>query len=365
MKEDNSFYTDENYIDKFLDAVQVAEIWEANMPEVPAGRIEVLWERIDASRKACDRQKKQACRKRYCRYMAMAACFAILIAFSFYFTGREEVKPKDTDYAPYKVINQQQAPSDIVIITEDNRVKITDENSKISYDRKGTLRVDDEVVKPAHTENPPMNQLCVPFGKRAQLTLSDGSELWVNTGTTIMYPSVFSGNRREIYVDGEIYAEVAPDAGKPFIIKSDGLEIVVHGTEFNLSTYIKDDMQQLVLVNGSVKVTSNGNTVQMYPNQVYTRTAQESSLKAIHNTEPYTSWRCGVYVFENESIENIFFRLSRYYNVTMVIPEKTSGVVCYGKLELKDDLSVLLSGLMQIASFNFVVKDNQYIIQFR
>ncbi|MDR2449339.1 MAG: FecR domain-containing protein [Prevotellaceae bacterium] len=365
MKDDHSFYTDENYIDEFLDAIQVAEMWEVNKPEAPAGRIEALWERIDASRKACDRQKKQTCRKRLYNYTAAAACFVLLITLSFYFTGREEVTPKDTDYTPYKVINRQQAASDIVIIAEDSRMKIEDENSEISYDRKGTLRVDDKIVKSAHAENPSMNQLCVPFGKRAQLTLSDGSKLWVNTGTTVMYPSVFSGSRREIYVDGEIYAEVAADAGKPFIVKSDGLEIVVLGTGFNLSTYIKDDMQQLVLVNGSIKVTSNGNTVQMYPNQVYTRTAQESSLKAIHNTEPYTSWRDGVYLFENEPIENVFFRLSRYYNVTMVIPEEASGVVCYGKLELKEDLSVLLSGLMQIASFNFVVKDNQYIIQFR
>ncbi|MDR1153147.1 MAG: DUF4974 domain-containing protein, partial [Bacteroidales bacterium] len=73
----------------------------------------------------------------------------------------------------------------------------------------------------------------------------------------------------------------------------------------------------------------------------------------------------GIYIFENEPIENVFFKLSRYYNVTMVIPEEVSGIVCYGKLELKEDLSVLLSGLMQIASFNFVIKDNQYIIQFR
>jgi ferric-dicitrate binding protein FerR (iron transport regulator) len=339
-------------------------------PEVPAERIEALWKRIAASCNTCDRRKKKRERrkkllKQCYKYVAAAACFALLITFPFYFIGEEDVTPKETDYAPYKVINRQQASSDIVIIAEDSRVKITDENSEISYDRKGTLHVNDKIVKEEHTENPSLNQLCVPFGKRAQLKLSDGSKLWVNTGTTVIYPNVFSGNEREIYVDGEIYADVAPDAGKPFIVKSDSLEIVVLGTGFNLSTYKKDDMQQVVLVNGSVKVKSNGNTVQMYPNQVYTRTGEESSLKAVNSTEPYTSWRNGVYIFENETIETVLFKLSRYYNATMVIPEDVSGVVCYGKLELKEDLSVLLSGLMQIASFNFVVKDNQYIIQFR
>lgn len=339
-------------------------------PEVPTDRIEALWERIAASCNACDRQnKKQERRKKMLKqiykYVATAACFAILITFSFYFTRREEAKPKETDYTQYKVINRQQAPSKIVIMAEDNHVNITDENPEISYDRKGTLRVNDGIVKEEHTENPSMNQLCVPFGKRAQLKLSDGSKLWVNTGTTVIYPNIFSGDKREIYVDGEIYADVTPDTGKPFIVKSGGLEIVVHGTGFNMSAYKKDDMQQVVLVNGSVKVKSNGNTVQMYPNQVYTRTEQESSLKAVHDTEAYTSWRSGIYIFENEPIENVFFKLSRYYNVTMVIPEEVSGIVCYGKLELKEDLSVLLSGLMQIASFNFVIKDNQYIIQFR
>jgi ferric-dicitrate binding protein FerR (iron transport regulator) len=179
----------------------------------------------------------------------------------------------------------------------------------------------------------------------------------------VTYPTRFTGATRTIRVDGEIYANVAHDAARPFIVQTDSMQVRVYGTEFNFSAYRKEEGRQVVLVKGSVAVTYNNNTVRLTPRQAYTCHGAESSLKTV-DTELYTSWTDGVYRFEDVPFEQVLRKLARYYNVTMSIPKQPSGVVCYGSLELKNDLNAQLTGLMQLVSFNFVIKDNQYIIQF-
>jgi ferric-dicitrate binding protein FerR (iron transport regulator) len=212
----------------------------------------------------------------------------------------------------------------------------------------------------------------VPYGKRASLTLSDGTLLWVNSGTTVIYPSVFPDDKREIYVDGEVYVEVQRDENRPFLVKTDQLHIEVLGTSFNLSAYKENAQKRVVLVNGSVDVYLNGINeenkknsakTRLRPNQSYTYNKERNSVETVE-TEIYTSWRHGIYIFRDEPIENILQQLARYYNVIMIFPTQPSGTFCSGKLELKEDLSHLLNNLSEIALFNFGVKDNEYRIQF-
>jgi hypothetical protein len=356
-------------VDEFIAANMIIKTVEKNKSEITPERIEILWERIDADQKSLQRK-----RKKILLYGAMlaTACVAGLVILLFpQPAGNAET---ENNPAGYQVINRQQIPNEILIVTDNKQLEVDGDNPEVSYDATGALSVNNRPLsvndKALETKEPAnkaseaaLNTISVPFGKRAQLKLSDGTILWINTGTTVFYPSFFSGKKREIYVDGEIYADVKPDANRPFIVKTEGLEIYVHGTEFNLSAYKKDETKQVVLVNGSVEVRQDGNNLQMSPNQLFTVTGSGNSLKTV-DTEIYTSWRDGIYIFEEESIETILLKLSRYYNVTMILPQHPSGIVCFGKLELKDDLPTLLSSLSQIASFNFTIKENQYRIQF-
>jgi ferric-dicitrate binding protein FerR (iron transport regulator) len=350
-------------VDEFIAANMMLKNVGKNKPELSSERMEMLWERI-----AADRKTRQRKRKKILLYglMLAAACFAGLLVFP---VSKQAINmEQEINYAAYQVINRQQTPDDILIVTDRQQMKIEGDNPEVSYDPAGTLSVNNQMHK---TEEPAnnriaeaaLNRICVPFGKRAQLKLADGTMLWINTGTTVVYPSVFSGEKREIYVDGEIYAVVKPDAGKPFTVKTEELEICVYGTEFDLSAYGKDESEQVVLVNGSVEVKQNGSSLKMNPGQLFTVAENGNSLKTV-DTEIYTSWRDGIYIFEDEAIETILLKLSRYYNVTMELPQRPSGIVCFGKLELKDELPALLNALSQIASFNFAVKDSQYRIQF-
>jgi len=155
------------------------------------------------------------------------------------------------------------------------------------------------------------------------------------------------------------------DAKRPFIIKTDKLDVQVLGTVFNVSAYKEDNQTDVVLVSGLVNVKpKNGKPTIIKPNQLFAYTDQVSTLRNV-DVNNYTSWHEGIYIFHNEPIEEILLRLSRYYNVTMKLPASASGISCSGKLELKEDLTQLLNGLSEITSMSYGVKDNEYRIKFQ
>lgn len=353
-------------INEFISANMLLDTIRKNRHEVPQARKDQLWKRIDTTRKSMKNKHKGM--RRY-KYPAIAACSAIIIGLSLLFLPKKNnvSHTTDIDYTQLQSILPQQAHGEIRIVTEDGQVEIDGKEAEIKYDSSGSFTVNNEKTRPDTVYPPaaklPYSQLSVPYGKRASLTLADGTLLWVNAGTTVIYPATFPDQKREIYVDGEIYAEVRRDEIRPFLIKTDQLEIEVLGTSFNLSAYKEDTFKRVVLVNGSVDVRQNGVNTRLIPKQSYTYTSQGINVETV-DTEIYTSWRDGIYIFRDEPIENILQQLARYYNVTMVFPPQSSGVLCSGKLELKEDLTHLLNNLSQIASFNFGIKDNKYRIQF-
>ncbi|WP_298648761.1 FecR domain-containing protein [uncultured Proteiniphilum sp.] len=361
-------------INEFISANMLLDTIRKNRHEVSQSRKDRLWKRIETTRKSLNNRHKGV---RLYRYLAIAACSVIIIGLTFTFLFEKKDAPDrpdtDIDYAQFQSLHQQQTHREIRIVTEDRQVEIDGKDAEIKYDSTGSFTVNNETAEPkraatAATARPPSaklsyNQLSVPYGKRASLTLADGTLLWVNAGTTVIYPVVFPDHKREIYVEGEIYAEVQRDENRPFLVKTDKLEICVLGTSFNVSAYKEDALKKVVLVNGSVDIRLNGLNTRLSPNQLYTYTGQGSSVETV-DAEMYTSWRDGIYIFKDEPIENILLQLARYYNVTMIFPPQPSGILCSGKLELKEDLSHLLNNLSQIASFNFGVKDNEYRIQF-
>ena len=355
-------------INEFISANMLLDTIKKSRYEVPQTRKDQLWKRIDTTRNSLKNKRKGI---RLYRYLAIGACSAIIIGLTFTFLfGKKNVSDRldtDIDYAQFQSFHLQQTHREIRVITEGRQIEIDGKEAEIKYDSTGSFTVNNEVIS-SGTIHPPVaelsyTQLCVPYGKRAFLTLADGTSLWVNAGTTVIYPTVFTDHKREIYVDGEVYAEVQRDESRPFLVKTDQLEVSVLGTSFNLSAYKGDVLKRVVLVNGSVDVRLNGINTRLSPNQSYTYTKQGSSVETV-DAEMYTSWRDGIYIFQDEPIESILQQLARYYNVTMIFPPQPSGTLCSGKLELKEDLSHLLNHLSQIASFNFGVKDNEYRILF-
>ena len=362
---------DENKIDvnEFISAYMMLKTLHENKAEVSAERIDKIWKRIEETnlKKVFNIKRFQ-----FIRYAAVACSIVGVIGFSlftFMKTGKVDQNQSIADFARENIIHTKQPTNQIQLISGNNSLAVDGVQAKVEYDETGKLKVNKLSVAVNQTTNlikdiPVFNQLRVPYGKRAFLKLSDGTSLWVNTGTTVIYPTKFAKDKREIYVEGEVFAEVFHDSKHPFIIKTEKLDVQVLGTIFNISAYKEDKQTNVVLVSGLVNVKpKNGKATIIKPNQLFAYTDQACTLRNVE-VENYTSWHDGNYTFHNEPIENILIRLSRYYNVTMKLPSNPSGISCSGKLELKDDLTQLLNGLSEITSMNFAVKDNEYRIKF-
>jgi len=354
-------------VDEFLSAYMTLKDLHENKPDVSDEQIDMLWERISKTNEEKSFRLKSV---QFLRYAAIACVMVGVIGFSlFTYLKSNKLDQSIVEFAQNNTIHTQQPSSQIQLVSGTKTLAVEGTQAQVEYSANGQLIVNKKSIAVAESNTPldnkaQFNQLRVPYGKRAFLKLSDGTLLWVNTGSTVIYPATFSKNKREIYVDGEVYAEVFHDEKRPFIIKTDKLDVQVLGTIFNVSAYKEDKQINVVLVSGSVNVKpKNGKATLIKPNQLFAFTDEASTLRNVQ-VENYTSWHEGDYIFRNEPIENILLRLSRYYNVTMKLPSTASGIICSGKLELKDDLKQLLNGLSEITSMSFAIKDNEYSIKF-
>lgn len=250
-----------------------------------------------------------------------------------------------------------------LVLSDEKRIPIHESDVSIQYVEEGDIKVNEKMLQ--KTELPDkedkeqkFNQLIVPAGKRSTLTFSDGTQMWVNAGTRVIYPVEFEKNKREIYVDGEVYLEVSPDKNRPFYVKTSDMQIAVLGTSFNVMSYESDKVHAVVLVRGLVKVKSKGNEDSLLnPNEIYTKENEEIQIKQV-DVSNYVLWKEGIYKFEDEALGSILLRLSRYYNVKIKMDRFAAALLCSGKLEFKEDISRVLKGLTETAPVSFQVEEN-------
>lgn len=373
---------DEGLLDiyEYTDAVLILSGWKGCLSEPDRDILDGLWERIAGDCVPAAAGKKAAIRRKGVFRLAIPlvavsaaiAAAAVLLLFLSY--GRTGKKTEEISVDPdYMLLSRAQDAENVVILSKGKKMFLEGNNPEISYDKDGNMsvggavrtgdgkQVPKEKVAPG-MDSDEMMKIIVPFGKIARLELSDKSLLWINAGTSVSYPKTFTGSNREIFVDGEIYAKVAHD-GNTFIVHTDELDVSVKGTSFDVSSYSTDDFSSVILVEGGVEVSDNRNVAFLAPGQAYTCRMGDTSIRTV-DTDLYTSWTSGIYRFENAPIEDVMLKLARFYNVSIVLPKTSSGIICYGSLELKDDITTILGGLMKIASFNYVIKDGVYYIQF-
>ncbi|MCG6187302.1 FecR family protein [Maribellus maritimus] len=180
--------------------------------------------------------------------------------------------------------------------------------------------------------------ISTPYGGKTHFSLSDGTEIWLNSGSSISYPSRFS-NTREVTLKGEAYFKVTHNS-HPFIVSGNFGEIEVLGTEFDVKAY---DGEPFVttLVNGSIQYRNKNNQVTLKPGTQVTF-HQNKMLTHKVETEIYTSWKDGKLIFRDEPLENIATRLERWYNVNIELKGEEIKKLRYnGTIELESFSEVL------------------------
>jgi ferric-dicitrate binding protein FerR (iron transport regulator) len=213
-----------------------------------------------------------------------------------------------------------------------------------------------------------MNTIHVPAGQTVNLTLSDGTDIWLNAHTTLKYPSVFTGNRRELTLDGEGFFEVAHDPERPFIVHAGGYDIRALGTQFNVEAYSQNEGFSATLLDGSIQVTSTvdpSQSIVLQPNTIAQLHEGRLVAKTISDFDKYR-WREGLISFNNMPFTELMEKFEKCYGIRIVVlNRKVKDFAPTGKFRTSDGADYALRVLQRNYRFQFERDEVNHVIYIR
>ncbi|WP_318312764.1 FecR family protein [Flagellimonas crocea] len=253
-----------------------------------------------------------------------AAIAVIIIGSSLFFLiNQDSPIAVTTDLDPNQITLQLENGEVLTLDPESDATLHSKNGNTVVSLVKGVLSQKDEKPAKGKTRK---NTIRVPYGKNLSVTLQDGSVVMLNSGSSMTYPSNFSGmDKREVYLQGEAFFKVAKNPDQPFIVRTERMYTQVFGTVFNVSAYEEDGTSEVVLVEGSVGVGASleqkdGDMQMLEPSQKASKVDGDERNFVVENVDvtPYISWTKGILTFENEPMDKIIKRLQRQYNIKIV-----------------------------------------------
>lgn len=207
-----------------------------------------------------------------------------------------------------------------------------------------------------------MHSLYVPAGQRLRFELQDGTSVWLNAHTTLTYPSRFGQKERKVAIEGEAFFDVAEDTDRPFIVSSQGVNMKVLGTVFNVYSYPEAGYIQTSLLEGKLKVYPENEETEcviLSPNQQVTIDEGQMQVDVIADTGHFL-WTEGIYSFHNEPLSNILRKLELYFDINIEVKDPTIYTWEYtGKFRQRDGLDEILRIINKIHKFK-IEKDEEH-----
>ncbi|SHM64225.1 FecR family protein [Chitinophaga jiangningensis] len=247
-----------------------------------------------------------------------------------------------------------------LLLGKQQGVQVSQQNAVISYLQGDSLQVNNETL--AQNKAATFNTVLVPYAHTAQITLPDGSRVWLNAGSKLVYPTVFNNNNREVVLEGEGYFEIAANAANPFKVYAGDAEVRVLGTAFNLSSY-KNEKQQLVLCSGSVLLAAGGAESLLKPGQLAELQPNEPVKISQVITRHYTAWKEHHLVADHTTLDEILKKLARYYNIKIDISPMAAKETFSGDLDLQNKMEVVLHTIANATSMHCEYADGRVNIK--
>lgn len=299
-------------------------------------------------------------------YLKYAAAFLLLVGIGSSVLYLSIQRPDNL-----AIVETENSSQDAILILADGKsVAISSKQSTLQYSSDGSgIVVNDSSDVAQSVSGEGFNQMLVPYGKRSYLVLSEGTKVWLNSGSKLVFPPVFKGKSREVFLVGEALFEVTEDKEKPFFVKTDAFKLKVYGTKFDVQAYEQDKDYRIVLIEGKVSMNANNRLQQsevfLAPNQKATisKGSENFEITNIENMENYTAWVDGYLTFTNENVADLLKRVSRYYNAEIEVESPENMETIYGKLDLKDDLERVLDGIAFISKTQYTKQENKYIFK--
>ena len=308
----------------------------------------------------------------YRRWAVAAAVILFMITGTYFLFFYQSRKPAIV-HTEYGLKNDIAAPAytkavlllmdgkEIILDTAANSQLAVQENTAILKTGDGQLIYK---INPSLQANGTghMNTLTVPRGSRPlQLTLTDGTKIWLNAASSITYPIVFTGNERKVQMSGEAYYEVAKDAARKFIVSANGVETEVLGTHFNVNGYEDEANTKVTLLEGSVKVKSEVKSQKsealLKPGeQAVVSTHSPLTIDHSPDLEETVAWKDGYFDFKGAEIKSVMRQLSRWYNVEIEYNGKITDNHFSGIINRNNNISQVLKMLESTGGVGFKIE---------
>ncbi len=342
--------------DEMMEAELIIRSLQPVRPDISEKRLHNIFKKIESRRKTVS--------VKY--WSSIAAGIAILISAGTLIWNlalKNNLSPFD--------VNCIKSEKGRIILSDGSIKEFEAEKTVIKQMISGNLTVDNDTVKITEPGNKKdreaINQIIIPYGKRSEITLSDGTHIWLNSGSKLSYPSLFNPGSREVYLSGEAFFEVSTDKTRPFYVICRDFRVKVLGTKFNISAYNEDSITRTVLLEGKVTASRNklfAKEVDLMPGEeiLFDKTGGDMVKKKV-DIRLYTSWINGYLLFENESTDEVFKKLERYYNQEIKFERPHSNSSFSGKLDLADDLNTVLENISFTSSLTISKQDSIYIVK--
>ncbi|GAB1857574.1 FecR family protein [Flavobacteriaceae bacterium MHTCC 0001] len=348
-------------------ATNFVKLLNKNDKKLPEKDFDDMWQYIIQNRAQTKKISKALFLKNenFLLFQRVAAVLVIAITIGYVFKTSVLLKTNELE-------NIDVEPR-VTLEMDDGTIKFLDEiSTEVLTDKKGETVVSKNKTQLSYSGNKGVqtlayNVLTVPFGKKFELILSDGSHIYLNSGSKLRYPIEFLKDKpRDVFLDGEAYFEVAKDKGSAFTVITDDMNTQVYGTAFNVSSYKNENNTSTVLVEGSVGVYKSNNDEAETPIIIKPgkRAVLENGLIAVSevNVSKYTAWKDGKLVFINDRFDLIVKELERHFNVVINNQISALNEKTFTGTFTTETLENILTVFKEHSGFDFSIEGNVYNI---
>jgi transmembrane sensor len=284
--------------------------------------------------------------------IAAAASILLFFGWFLYNSKNTEVIHNEfaNDVAPGKSGATLRLQNGKVINLNGGKTGVVIKDSQVSYIDGSSVGV---ITTPSAIEQ---YSASTAQGNTYMVTLPDGTEVWLNAASKLDFPSRFDGQNRKVSIEGEAFFKVSKDKNHPFIVESNGQQLRVLGTQFNINSYPDEKSINTTLIEGSVQVNAADQRVLLKPGQQSTIVAGQTIVVSEVDTTLATAWKNNKFIFENNDIQSVMRMIQRWYNVEVVydgaLPDASFG----GKVSRFNNVSNVLHVLEVTGGAHFKIK---------
>lgn len=202
-----------------------------------------------------------------------------------------------------------------------------------------------------------------PRGGQYQVTLADGTKVWLNAASSMRFPTAFVGKERLVEIEGEVFFNVEKDARKPFVVKTNHQEVTVLGTQFNVMAYPEEEYVKTSLIEGKVAVDIAGSSYTLMPGErsIYDK-AKERVRTETFDPEEILAWQAGYFMFNEEGIEHVMRKIARWYDVEVEYRGDMKGKLFSGTVSRFVQVEDILDMLSLTGTVTFKLEGRRIVV---